>query len=704
MFDYHTPDHADQAPPDTPVSLQKIDPVAIAEAAKRAGVDSLVFYAKDNQGNFYYPTELGHQLSDLKGRDLVQEFIDALRPRGIKAVAYFQPIRDRRTFEENPAWRQVLNDGSEWVEQPFLQQGRGGHHMVCPLGGGGEAALEQLRELVIRYELDGVWWDRAGGFRGTAQLYPCLCQSCQEQFRRETGLEIPREADWDSQLWRTFWQWRAGALLRFQKRAQEIVHRYGKGACLLSNYAYYGMVMVAPIPQTMDMEAASDATDVASLEAQHWSSQLSMSINPRLMSALTDRPCEILLWRVTYAGDGVVRSYPPTEAALHTILAHGHAAVFLDMINNQGEVDARTMPMVKAVFSRFRKLEPYLDSAHSLRYAAVLFSPATYMWYGKNNPDQYAKEFVGTIRQMLQLHVPFEIISDRHLTAKGLEGLRLLVLPNAACLSDEACGAIRDWVQKGGVLVASYESSRFDKEGSPRGDFGLAKVLGVSYAGAADGMARWMKARRGMLADLGWHEFPVALRGASAYVECHEGTEVLADMGTPLPGFDIFSFLVNPTREWGPYPAVTHRSCGNGHSIYIAGNLGAIDLQWGVAELTVPLKAALRLAQLPPVWAGAPSSVELIGQELENGDWLVHLVNLQGEAGRTHRMPTLAPMAQGISEVIPVRDVAIFTSKKVRAAREILEGKKMRAQQNGDGSKIVLPKLEVTACILLESM
>jgi hypothetical protein len=61
-------------------------------------------------------------------------------------------------------------------------------------------------------------------------------------------------------------------------------------------------------------------------------------------------------------------------------------------------------------------------------------------------------------------------------------------------------------------------------------------------------------------------------------------------------------------------------------------------------------------------------------------------------------------MAQGISEVIPVRDVAIFTSKKVRAAREILEGKKMRAQQNGDGSKIVLPKLEVTACILLESM
>jgi hypothetical protein len=703
FLDYHTPDHADQTPPGSTPSLQQFDPEAIAEAAGSIGVESLIFYARDNQGNLHYPSSLGHYLSDLGGRDLVQEWIDVLKPRGIRAIACFQPIRDRRTFETVPAWRQINNDGSERIEQGFLQLGKGGHRLVCPLGGAGETVLEQLRELVSTYDLDGIWWDRVGDIRGTVERYPCFCESCQSRFYNETGLRIPKEAIWNSPVWRTFWSWRARALLDFQTRAHRIVQECGRDTCLIGNYAFYGMVLADPMPISVDMEAMADATDVASLECQHFRSYLLMSVNPRYMRALTDNPCEMLAWRAGTIGDGVVRSRPASEATICSFIAHGHTANFQDNVDHEGRVDPRTISMLEAVIKRFQNVKLLSEGARPLRYAAVLFSPSTFTWYGGGNPDLYAKDFIGTVRHFLRLHIPFDIISDRHITPGQLEGFQLLALPKAACLSDSACDAIEGWVENGGVLLASHDTSRFTEQGYPRDDFRLGKLLGISYVGATDDAPLWMRARPGILADLGWEEYPVALRGGATKVSCHDGTEVLADLGNPMPGFDIFAHFINPVREWGPYPAVTRRSHGNGHAFYLSGNLGAADLQWGTTELHTPYRVGLTLAASPPVEITAPASVELVVRETDDGSWLVYLINLQGEVGRTHRMPTLAPIPQGISEILPVHDIDIVVNRKHASAREILDGQDLEIEQEGDRYKVTLPRLDVTACVVFES-
>jgi hypothetical protein len=703
MFvDFHMPDHADQAPPGTPPAFQDLDPEAIAGAAHRAGVEVLVFYAKDNQGNFHYPTELGHQLSDLNGRDLVDEFVRALRPRGIRAVAYFQPIRDKRTFDGVPAWRQVLNDGTERIEQGFLQLGAGGHRLVCPFGGAGDAALAQLRELVGRYDLDGVWWDRVGDMRGTAVRYPCLCESCRRQFRNETGQEIPREAQWGSPVWRVFLEWRSRGLLRFQRAAREVVREHGRGAVLVSNYAFFGMILADPMLLSVDMEAVAEATDVASLEYQHMRSYLHMSSHPRLIRALRDGPCEMIAWNNAAMGDGVVRSRVATEAAVHTFLALGHAAMVHDTADHQGRIDPRTFEMVEEVFGRAQRMDAALNGSQTLEYAAVLFSPRTYTWYGKGEPEAYVQEFMGSFRQLLEAHVPFAIISDRHLTPERLRPLKLLVLPDAACLEDEACATLRGWVEGGGVLVASHQTSRWTGAGTARADFALADLFGVSFERAADDTPRWMRARPGPLAEAGWDEHPVALRGRCALVRPLPGTAVLADLASPLPGMEIFAHFVPPEREWGPHPAVTCRELGRGRVYYIAGSLGAADLQWGVPELTGPLQVALRTAAPAPVRAEAPASVEVIARQRSDGGLLVHLINLQGETGRTHRMVSIPPRPRGIGSVLPVYDVSLFTLQPVRSARDLLSGADLPVERSGAGSRVLVPRLEVTACIALD--
>ena len=703
FLDYHTPDHADQAPPGSIESLTHLDPEAIAKTAQEIGVEVLMFYAKDNQGNFHYPSPLGHHLSDLKGRDLVEEFVKALKPRGIRAVAVFQPIRDRRTFDAVPAWRQIYNDGNERIEQGFMQLGQGGHRLVCPLGGAGEAALAQLKDLVTRYDLDGVWWDRVGDIRGSGTQYPCFCDSCQRQFRNESGFEIPREAAWNSPAWKTYWAWRAKHLLIFQKRAHEIVQKSGSGTCLISNYAFYGMSLADPMPLSVEMEAAAEATDVASLECQHWRSYLLMSVNPRLIRALTDRACEMLAWRVGDIGDGVVRSELATEATVHTFLAHGHAATFSDNLRLDGGMDVRTTSMLNKVFKRFEVLKPHQTSAEPLPYAAVLFSPSTFTWYGGGNPDLYIREFIGTVRQFLKLHIPFEIISERHLNSEHLKKYKLIAMPNTACLGDEESEAISNWVKAGGVLIASHDTSRRTKTGLPRADFSLGELFGLSYMGATDGLPLWMKAVPGRLADRGWFDYPVSIRGAAAAkVSCHPGASVLAELGTAIPGFDIFANYVNPVREWGPYPVVTLNNFGSGHALYLAGNLGLTDLQWGIKELNVPFQVAVDLAVPPPVRIEAPSCVELVVQETENDTWLIHLINLQGEVGRAHRMPTMGPITQGIGEIIPIHEIKITTNKRLVSATEIFEQQELVVNPDNEGCYLVLPKLEVTACILLK--
>src|SRR5207248_7736569 len=56
-----------------------------------------------------------------------------------------------------------------------------------------------------------------------------------------------------------------------------------------------------------------------------------------------------------------------------------------------------------------------------------------------------------------------------------------------AALSDEQCRQLRAFVERGGGLVATFETSLCDESGARRPDFGLADLLGVSFRRRAGG-------------------------------------------------------------------------------------------------------------------------------------------------------------------------------------------------------------------------
>ncbi len=77
------------------------------------------------------------------------------------------------------------------------------------------------------------------------------------------------------------------------------------------------------------------------------------------------------------------------------------------------------------------------------------------------------------------LHIQHDVLPDARLTPDILAAYSLVILPNVACMTDAQARAIREYVRRGGSLLATAETSLFDENGMPRKDFALADVLGV---------------------------------------------------------------------------------------------------------------------------------------------------------------------------------------------------------------------------------
>ena len=79
------------------------------------------------------------------------------------------------------------------------------------------------------------------------------------------------------------------------------------------------------------------------------------------------------------------------------------------------------------------------------------------------------------------------MVHDQLLDSAHLGQFKTLILPNIAALSDGQCNQLQQFVESGGGLVATYETSLCNEWGEPRKDFGLNKLLGLTFKGQADG-------------------------------------------------------------------------------------------------------------------------------------------------------------------------------------------------------------------------
>lgn len=119
----------------------------------------------------------------------------------------------------------------------------------------------------------------------------------------------------------------------------------------------------------------------------------------------------------------------------------------------------------------------------SLARVGLVYSQQTAWFHGGRVEDHT----LGWYQALIEARLPFEMVHDRLLDATHLASLKTLILPNIAALSEAQCAQIREFVQRGGGLVATDETSLFDEWGAPRKNFGLTELFGVKFQRRIDG-------------------------------------------------------------------------------------------------------------------------------------------------------------------------------------------------------------------------
>jgi hypothetical protein len=145
---------------------------------------------------------------------------------------------------------------------------------------------------------------------------------------------------------------------------------------------------------------------------------------------------------------------------------------------------------VKA-FSIMEKTEKYITDARPVSDVALLFSERTAIIdsYNKNhNIRQYYPGVMGWYQALMESHIQCVPEFAECMDEKRIKKYKVIIAPDARCLSESEVKLLESWVKQGGVLITAGSTSLFDDWGRERKDYALNKVIGVKYKDSAEGM------------------------------------------------------------------------------------------------------------------------------------------------------------------------------------------------------------------------
>jgi len=657
------------------------------------------------------------------GGDRTRDVVELCHKHGIRYLAYFWGMR-----EPPDVWR----DHPDW--QCLDSKGERSTGRFCPNNPAYRQFMKARFEEIIRTcGVDGIFIDMHN-----ASLDEGYCAHCVRRFSELTGESPPVMEAFDSPLWQ--------AWIRFKHQSIE--------EAMLD----YNRAIKAVNPEAVLVVNSWNAWTYRRPGGR----RASIGNSIRLAETV-DAMLEELGW---YDLDGSLFAFPARFnfmswhlAGLHKgkpALAWGHPTEWagggstqscearvrvLTMITN-GAVAAHSVPD-RAVMAEYMQdiaqRERYTRGARLFPWCGLVVSEKTELWYGRDDPvEGYIKSVYGAFQMMLESHLPVSPVTDRELERGVLEDYRVLFLPNCAVMSDAELSAVREFVRNGGGVVATYETSRFDEQGWPRANLGLADVFGTARVlGTFDNRrAHWLQPPSGRSAVLQlseshrWSRDPEIrermTRGSVSStpgavtrnlpLHCRvlqvESGQATLDLRTQIwrpRAADSTANLTSSQRrklpkqtEAATYPGVIESTYGKGKVVYIPADISWAFFRYGHEYLGRIMELALRdaAAEPPPVEVEAPRSVQAMTHR-QRDRLVVHLLNDISSFGRSANVREESMYIR--REILPVHDVRVtFRGGQFRRFRVVPGETELRATETADGLTVTLPRLDIHAMIVAE--
>lgn len=659
----------------------------------------LLITARTHNGKWFCDIGFGDMHRGLKGVDQLEEVTKHFRKKGKPVVAYVSAVYDQELYARHADWKQVKADGTPVANGDNLSWGK----IVCLNSPYREYLVEMVTALLKTHDLDGVFFDMT-----FHDKEPCYCTYCEKQFREKYNTPIPAE-DWDSPTYRSFVKFRIDTNYTFVKDICDAVKRVNPKASTAIQYRLLYDTITMP-GQSLKV---AKVPDYLYFDPYIEHGFLKASVCTRLISQLSNHIPEISL--VTRPGKHTdnpnMKPLEHMRMDAFTAIANGGAVQLFDVMMPTGKLQEVMWKRIGKVFKEVEQRQPWLGGEH-LESVALYYSENTRLWHGRNDPlERYDNNFFGWAKALLEDHIPFLPIWT--LTADRLKNFQVLVLPNAACLSAEEIGCVREFVKNGGGLVCNQKTSLYDQDGNRLDDFGLSDVLGITHYGDTSAYSR-VYSKFDMSGDIAARipeDGMMSSWGTLQKVQPRKGASVAATIVYPLTeatGKRFVNIMVNPPAVETDIPASVLNSFGKGKTVYFAGSIDRDYLKLNFPELKWLMADAVRSVSRAPLRLAleAPSCVEMTAFEREKERQLViHLVNFQPEIGRT--------VAYGygsfetrhiIQETLPVHDLRlkVKTDTDVVSIKLQPENVELGFEIEDGFASLTIPKLQNHSMVVVE--
>jgi hypothetical protein len=424
----------------------------------------------------YYPSKfpLHHQAEYLNGRDLYGELAAAAHADGLAVLARMDSSRAHEDFyRAHPDW--FAHDASG---QPFRS---GGLYTACINGPYYEEYLVGvLREIIERSHPEGV---TDNSWSGLDRNSICQCENCAKKFRAAASRELPQTKSWNDPGYRQWMEWSYARRLEIWDLNNRMVRAIGGPDCLW--IGMNGGGVEGQCQNFRDDREICRRAEIIMLDYQARNNadgfQANAQAGHRLHSLLGwDKliPESMALYQ---AGSPVFRVASKPEPEVRLWMLDGFAGGIQPWWHHVGayEEDRRAYHTAEPLLRWHQANAQYLVNRKPIASVGVVWSRKNEDYFGRDNAAELVDLPVrGLANALLRARIPWLPVHADDLE-RDAGNFSVLILPNLTAMSDEQCSNVRQFVGRGGALIATGTSSLCDEWGDARNDFGLADLFGA---------------------------------------------------------------------------------------------------------------------------------------------------------------------------------------------------------------------------------
>ncbi|HEV7302066.1 MAG TPA: alpha-amylase family protein [Tepidisphaeraceae bacterium] len=655
-LDFHTSEHiADVG--------AEFDPDAFVATLKLGHVDAINLFAKCHHSWSYYPTEVGQRHPNLvPGLDLLGEQIKACHAAGIRCPIYYTVGWSSNDAADHPDWCVRQQDGSllaniaayDLNAAPDKLKPAGGWFFLCPSGEYRRLMLEQTREILETYEVDGLWYD-------ICNFETCWCHNCRAGMK-EAGYDAEKVDDaaaycvdkWES----------------FMKACRDLIAERRPGASVFFN----GLVHVVTPPRILAQQTHYELEDLPTV----WGGY--DKLPPRARFFAGDGKKTIAMSGKFHTAWGEFGGYKHPDALRYeaaSMVSFGAMCNFGDQLHPSGRLDEQTYRNVGEAFEYVRTLETWLPDAKPKANLGVLFNAETSNRSVHGTSSSLHDE--GLCNMLLESQIDFErVYPDRDLSR-----FDAIVLPGTRSLTRDTAAALQRFTVAGGRLLVLGEGCLL------AGADELALDIGGEYLGHANFQVDYTLAGDALrpLGDLGVG--PFLNYTAAPRIKPTDG-QVLAAIREPYFDRTYGRYCSHQNTPYVLQDAPHVAAVRKGNVLTLPHSLGLLYAKHGARVHRELATAALKLLGFAPTVTveGLMSAGRVaLYEQASHGRHVLHL---------TYAVPTPRGRCMVIEDLPTLRDVRVSVKLDgVTSARLPLRGETLQANREGDRLTFTLPRLRM---------